>query len=74
MKRWEELTDIEKQRLVDFFEYLFKEPTTPEEVDDFLRVAGYDPEEVGKRLAAVAERTLRAMAETEGLTIPEEVR
>ena len=77
MKQWEELTDIEKRRLANFFKYLTQEdgePSTPEEVDDFLRVAGYTPEEVGKRLAAIAERELRAMAEREGLTIPEEMK
>lgn len=77
MKPYKDLTDIEKQRLANFAVYLSQEdgePSTQEEVDDFLRVAGYDPEELGQRLAAVAEKALRTIAEAEGLTIPEEVR
>ena len=42
-----------------FNEFLDEEdPMTPEEVDAELREAGYDPEEVGARMQAVAERAL----------------
>lgn len=34
------------------------EPETPEEIDEVLREAGYDPDEIGKRMKAVAEKTL----------------
>lgn len=42
-----------------FDEFLDEEdPMTPEEIDAQLREAGYDPEEVGARMQAVAERAL----------------
>ena len=57
-------TLAEKKRLVEAFADLFDEqemPGTPEEIDQFLRLCGYDPEEVGKRMAAVAERAFARM-------------
>jgi len=46
--------------LVRAFADLFDEiePETPEEIDAVLREAGYDPDEVGARMKAVAERAL----------------
>jgi len=46
--------------LVRAFADLFDEiePETPEEIDAVLREAGYDPDEVGARMEAVAERAL----------------
>jgi len=46
--------------LVRAFADLFDEiePETPEEIDAVLREAGYDPDEVGTRMKAVAERAL----------------
>ncbi len=46
--------------LVHAFADLFDEvePETPEEIDAALREAGYDPDNVGARMKAVAERAL----------------
>ena len=45
--------------LIKQLKELFKEPETPEEVDAILRAAGYDPAEVGARMAKFAEKALR---------------
>lgn len=60
MKPWNELTEIEKERMTKFMAKLFDEegPTAPEEIDEQLRIAGYDPDEVGRRMAMVAENAL----------------
>jgi hypothetical protein len=58
---------VKKRRLIETSEdlvralaELFAEdvPKTPEEVDAELREAGYDPEEIGARMQAAAERAL----------------
>ena len=38
---------------------IYKEPETPEEVDAYLRAAGYDPAEVGARMQSAAEKALK---------------
>ncbi len=59
-----QLSDTE---LVSAFADLFDEvePETPEEIDDALRDEGYDPDEVGARMAEFAERELAKVAERE---------
>lgn len=37
------------------------EPETPEEIDEVLREAGYNPDAIGKKMKAAAEK---ALAET----------
>ncbi len=49
-----------EQNLVRAFAELFEqvEPTTPEEIDETLRSAGYDPEETERQFAALARQAL----------------
>ena len=46
-------------RLLRLFDELFDstEPKTAQEVDDILRDAGYDPDDVASRMKALAETT-----------------
>lgn len=44
------------QVLADLFDEIG--PETPEEIDATLREAGYDPDQVGARMAAAAERAI----------------
>ena len=48
------------QELVRLFDTLFDgtEPKTAEEVDEVLREAGYDPNNVASRIQVLAETTL----------------
>jgi len=42
--------------LVDIWDDM--EPETPEEIDEFLREAGYDPDEVGRKFERVAREAM----------------
>jgi hypothetical protein len=42
--------------LADLFDEI--ELETPEEIDTVLREAGYEPDEVGRRMAAAAQKAL----------------
>lgn len=59
MKLLEELTDIERRRLRKFADELFAEIET----DEFLRGLGCDPEEIGRKMAAVAKDAMTGVAE-----------
>lgn len=59
-KKLMNMNSRDKIRLVaDLFDFV--EPETPEEVDDALRDAGYDPEEIGCRMACVARDALASI-------------
>lgn len=54
-----------KQELIFALAELFDEiEMTPEEVRESLREAGYDPDEVGKAIAAVAQKAMEAQQAT----------
>ena len=45
--------------LVKQLKELLGQPETPEEIDAYLRAAGYDPAEVGARMQSAAEKALK---------------
>lgn len=49
------------EELVRSFLNLFDEvvPDSPEDVDEFLRESGYDPDDIGARIQAVAKKALK---------------
>lgn len=56
-KRRSPQTDEELlQAFLDLFDEVV--PDSPEDVDDFLRESGYDPEKVGARMQVVAKKAL----------------
>lgn len=65
---------IDNQKLVNVFADLLdidpnEPPMTDEEADEFLREMGYDPDEIGKRMAQVATEALQRQAAKLGLTM-----